>query len=112
MILDMTAIGVLLSLALNSINLIAQLRTILSSGEKKLDERLKAVEHKQLTDAERIQVVEAEIKHMPDRESVQQLQINVAEMKVQLSVMIKSAEATERATRRVEEFLMKKGADK
>lgn len=112
MILDMTAIGVLLSLALNSINLLAQLRTILSSGEKKLDERVTKSEHKLIEHDRRVQTLENEMKHLPDNEMVQKLQIDMAEMKVQLTAMVKSSEATERATRRVEEFLMKKGADK
>jgi len=106
MIFDVTAIAVLISLALNGINLLTQFRTMLSSGEKKLDERLGRVEDKLTKQEQRLQETEAEIRHMPDKETVQKLQIDMAEMKVQLTAMVKSSEATERATRRVEDFLM------
>lgn len=111
MIIDMTAIGVLISLALNSINILVQLRTMLSSGEKKLDERLGKVETWTSALERRVQTAEADIRHMPDKDTVQKLQVDLAEMKAQMTAMVKSSEATERATRRVEDFLIKRGAD-
>lgn len=108
MIFDVTAVAILISLALNGINLLTQFRTMLSQGEKKLDERLKIVEIKQDGLGSRVQTLEGELKHLPDNEMVQKLQIDMAEMKVQLTAMVKSSEATERATRRVEDFLMNK----
>lgn len=54
----------------------------------------------------RIQTVEGELKHLPSKESVYQLQVALTEMKGQITSMAKSSEATERATRRVEEFLL------
>ena len=56
----------------------------------------------------RIQRLEDEMRHMPDKETVHKLQLDLTEMKGQMSTMVKSSEATERATRRVEDFLMSK----
>jgi NADH dehydrogenase FAD-containing subunit len=54
----------------------------------------------------RISKVENDIKHMPDKESVHKLQLDLTEMKGQIGIMAKSSEVTERTTRRVEEFLL------
>lgn len=56
----------------------------------------------------RIQKLEDDMRHMPDKETVHKLQIDLTEMKGQMATMVKSSEATERATRRVEDFLLKK----
>lgn len=58
--------------------------------------------------ASRIQRLEDQIQHLPDKETVHKLQIDLTEMKGQMAAMVKSSEATERATRRVEDFLLKK----
>ena len=57
----------------------------------------------------RLAKVENDLSHMPNTETVHQLQLAITEMKGNMSVMAKSSEATERTTRRVEEFLMQKG---
>lgn len=111
MMLDMTAIGVLISLALNSVNLVATLRSILSAGEKKLEGRVEKVEKNQVDHDRRIQSVESDIQHMPDKDSFQKMQLDLAELKGQINSMVKSSEATERATRRVEDFLLKRGGE-
>ncbi len=91
---------------------------LLSSGEKKLELRLTNTEAEiegRLDKLEetakkhdrRIQTVEAEIKHLPTKESVHQLQVDLTDMKGQMMSMAKTSEATERATRRVEEFLLR-----
>lgn len=56
----------------------------------------------------RIQKLEDDMRHMPDKETVHKLQLDMMEMKGQMGAIVKSSEATERATRRVEEFLLKK----
>lgn len=57
--------------------------------------------------ASKIQKLEDEMRHMPDKETVHKLQLDMTEMKGQMNSIVKSSEATERATRRVEDFLMK-----
>lgn len=59
---------------------------------------------------ERTQTLESELKHMPSKDMVFKLQNDLTEMKGQVATMIKSSEATERATRRVEDFLMNRSA--
>lgn len=54
----------------------------------------------------RLTQVENNVRHMPSKESVHQLQIDLTEMKGAISVMAKSSEVTERTTRRVEDFLL------
>ncbi|MDQ0454703.1 DUF2730 family protein [Rhizobium paknamense] len=111
MILDLTAIASFIAVALSGLNLLALIRNMLSSGERKLDERITKVEGTLIEHDRRVQAVEGELKHMPDKETVQKLQLDMAEMKAQLTAMVKATEATERATRRVEDFLLKRGAD-
>lgn len=95
---------------LSAIALATQVKSILSSGEKKLDERQKTAEKTLIDHDRRIQAIEGELKHLPDKDSVHKLQVDLTEMKGQISTMVKSSEATERATRRVEEFLINRAS--
>ncbi|MFT4162844.1 DUF2730 family protein [Shinella sp.] len=58
--------------------------------------------------ASRIQKLEDELQHLPRKEAVHELQLALTKMEGQIATMVKSSEATERATRRVEDFLMSK----
>lgn len=110
-----------LGLAALVISVGSSLWMIISSGSKRTASEL--IEFKK-ADAEdkkammaaitelgkRTQSLEAEIKHMPSKEMVFKLQNDLTEMKGQVMTMVKSSEATERATRRVEDFLMNRTA--
>lgn len=106
--MDLSIIMPWIGAALSIIALGTQLKAIISSGERKLEERVSKVEVKLIEHDRRVQAVENEMKHLPDRETVHKLQIDLTEMKGQMATMVKSSEATERATRRVEDFLMSK----
>lgn len=106
--MDLSIIMPWVGAALSIIALGTQLKAIISSGERKLEERVSKVEVKLIEHDRRVQAVENEMKHLPDRETVHKLQIDLTEMKGQMATMVKSSEATERATRRVEDFLLKK----
>lgn len=106
--MDLSIIMPWIGAALSIIALGTQLKAIISSGERKLEERVSKVEVKLIEHDRRVQAVENEMKHLPDRETVHKLQIDLTEMKGQMATMVKSSEATERATRRVEDFLLKK----
>jgi translation elongation factor P/translation initiation factor 5A len=106
MILDMTAIGVLLSLALNSINLLTQFRTILSSGEKKLDERLVAAEAKLVEHDRRVQAIEGEMKHLPDHETFHRLELAVEKMSGRLDTMAETLKPIRATSERMNELLV------
>jgi TolA-binding protein len=100
-----------LNLALSSLALLGHAKGYFSSGEKKLEGRVETLERHQVDHDRRIQSVEGEIKHMPDKDSFQKMQLDLAELKGQINSMVKSSEATERATRRVEDFLLKRGGE-
>jgi uncharacterized protein HemX len=95
--------------------------TLISSGAKRTATELEAFKK---TDAEEKKVMmtaitrladrtlalEKDFEHMPDREMVHKLQNDLTELKGQVTTMVKSSEATERAIRRVEDFLMDRTA--
>lgn len=58
---------------------------------------------------ERLQRVENELPHLPNKENVHKQQLDIADMKGEIGIIKKSIEATERTTRRVEDFLMTRG---
>lgn len=73
-------------------------------GKGAKEAAVKLADHEQ-----RLSKVENDLSHMPNTETVHQLQLAISDIKGQMGIMAKSSEATERTTRRVEEFLMQKG---
>lgn len=104
--MDLSIVMPWIGAALSILALLSQIKTALSAGERKLDDRLKGAEDTIIHHDRRIQTVESEIKHLPDKDSVHRLQVDMTELKGHVATMAKSSEATERATRRVEEFLL------
>ncbi|WP_026784223.1 DUF2730 family protein [Pleomorphomonas koreensis] len=101
------------ALALAFIALAGHLKNWLSSGEKDLEKTVaslavdtEATEKKVIEHDRRIQTLEGEVKHLPNKDAVHNLQLDLTELKGHVATMAKSAEATERTTRRVEEFLL------
>ncbi len=105
----MTATEILpyISLALGLIALLGHAKGYFSSGEKTNSTRLDKVETKLVDHDRRIQGVENELRHLPDKDTVNKLQVDMTDLKGQIAIIAKSSEATERATRRVEEFLLR-----
>ena len=63
-----------------------------------------------VTDHEaRLQKIESELPHLPNKENVHKQQLDISEMKGEIGIIKKSIESTERTTRRVEDFLMTRG---
>lgn len=106
--MDLSILMPWIGAALSIIALGTQLKAIISSGEKKLEERVTKAERTLVDHDRRVQRVEDALQHLPNKDVVHQLQIDLTEMKGQMASMVKSSEATERATRRVEDFLMSK----
>lgn len=104
--MDLSIVMPWVGAALSIIALLTQIKSVLSAGEKKLDERLGRAEKTLIDHDRRIQSVETEIRHLPDKESVHKLQVDLTEMKGQIATMVKSTESTERATHRLEQFLL------
>jgi flagellar capping protein FliD len=69
-----------IALLLSSVNLFAAVRTIMSAGEKKLDERLTKVESKLVEHDRRVQAMENEVKHLPDRDTTHRIEMTMAQI--------------------------------
>jgi len=78
----------------------------LTAGSRSNTEELRKVGETLDDHDRRIQGVEQEIRHMPDRETVHRLELTMKDMQAQIAAMAASAEATERTARRVEQFLI------
>lgn len=89
----------------------------LSSGEKKVAADLaahkenQAARDKEADDAtvglaSRVQLIEANMQHMPDLASLHRLELTMKDMQTQMASMVATSAATERTARRVEEFLI------
>ena len=57
----------------------------------------------------RIQHIENELPHLPNKDGIHKQQLDISEMKGEIGIIKKSIEATERTTRRVEDFLITRG---
>lgn len=97
--MDLAPLVPWLSLVALMISVGSSVTMFLTSGAKSNAAKLAEHDH-------RLGTLENDIRHMPSKESVHQLQIDLTEMKGQIGVMAKSSEVTERTTRRVEEFLL------
>jgi chromosome segregation ATPase len=112
-----------IGIVLGAIAILGHAKGFFSSGEKKLAEDLKKTGddiedvddaivgmQKKLTEHDRrIQFVEGEMKHLPDKDGLHKQQLEITEMRGDIGVIKKSIETTERTARRVEEYLLKRG---
>lgn len=95
------------NLVLGVLALLGIAKGYFSSGEKTLTINVKGAETKLIEHDRRIQAIEGELKHLPNKDTVNKLQVDMTELKGDIALIAKSSEATERATRRVEEFLLR-----
>lgn len=106
MTFDLAVISGLVALALSSMNLIAHIRTMMSQGEKKLDERVTKVETKLVEHDRRVQTVESEMKHLPDRDMAHRLELAVEKMSGRLDTMAETLKPIRATTERMNELLV------
>jgi hypothetical protein len=106
MIFDVAAVSGLVALLLSSLNLIAHVRTMLSQGEKKLDERLTKAEHKLIEHDRRVQSLEGEIKHLPDRETAHRLELALTKISGRLDTLDERLNPIAATSGRLQEFLL------
>ncbi|CDZ32200.1 Kinesin protein [Neorhizobium galegae bv. officinalis] len=66
--------------AISVITLLTLLKNMLSSGEKKLEERATKVENKLVEHDRRIQAIESDLKHLPDRETTHRIEMTMAQI--------------------------------
>lgn len=79
-----------ISLAISIITLGTLVRTVMTSGEKALAKRIDEIEDEQEAHDRRIQAVEAEFKHLPDRDSQHRIEINMEKLNGRLDTLTES----------------------
>jgi predicted nucleic acid-binding Zn-ribbon protein len=106
MIFDVAAVSGLVALLLSSLNLIAHVRTMLSQGEKKLDERVTKLEHKLIEHDRRVQTLEGEMKHLPDRATLHTLDVALTKISGRLDTLDERLKPIAATSGRLQEYLL------
>ncbi|MGE6739771.1 DUF2730 family protein [Allorhizobium pseudoryzae] len=112
MTFDLAVISGLVALALSSLNLIAHIRTIMSSGEKKLDDRLTKVELKLVEHDRRVQTIENEMKHLPDRDSQHRMELQLSDMNGKFTALEERLKPIAAVSIRLQEFMLEQANHK
>lgn len=106
MTFDLSLLTALVALALSTLNLVAAVRNIMSEGEKKLAERMAKAEATLINHDRRIQKVENNIEHMPDRETTHRLEITLERMLGRLDTMDEKLKPIAATNTRLQEYLL------
>lgn len=106
MIVDFASVLPWVSGLISIITLLTLLKNILSSGEKKLGEDLTEARKKLIEHDRRIQSIEGEIKHLPDRETTHRMELAMSEINGKLNVMAERLKPIEAIGERLQETLM------
>jgi flagellar biosynthesis/type III secretory pathway M-ring protein FliF/YscJ len=69
------------------------------------DERDEQVQHKLAEHDRRIQAAEAELKHLPDKDSVMELKLSLADLKGTVSTVTESLGSISRTVHRIDDYL-------
>ncbi|MHC2481325.1 DUF2730 family protein [Rhizobium leguminosarum] len=77
---DLAVVTSVVALLLSSVNLFAAVKTMMSAGEKKLDERVTKAESKLVEHDRRIQTLENEVKHLPDRDTTHRIEMTMTQI--------------------------------
>lgn len=80
--------------------------TWLSKGGAAISAKLKQMEEKLIGHDRRIQTIEGELKHLPNKEDVHELRLLVTEIKGQLNTADAELAAVTRTVRRIEDHLL------
>lgn len=106
MSMDLQALMPWIAAVLSISTLLTNIYTIFTSPSRKNAADINKMHGDLVNYDRRIQAIEGEMKHLPSKESVHQLQLALTDMKGQITTMAKSSDATERGMRRVEEFIL------
>lgn len=104
-------------LALAVIALLGHAKGFFSSGEKKLEERVDKLEKRTDATVEKVQQLDSDMKHLPDRDTAHRMEITIERMAGQLATLDKSLQGQLAALdermkpvdalgRRLQEFLL------
>jgi hypothetical protein len=88
---------------------LGQLKAFFSSGEKQLDDRLDKAETKLIDLDRRTQACEAELKHAPDKDTVTDLKIAMAELRGVVATLGETVGSVSRTVHRIDDFLREGG---
>lgn len=77
---DLAVVTSVVALLLSSVNLFAAVKTMMSAGEKKLDERVTKAESKLVEHDRRTQALENEVKHLPDRDTTHRIEMTMTQI--------------------------------
>lgn len=81
----------------------------LDAFKQSTGERFSAIDRTCDEYGSRIQNVESELKHLPDRTMVHDLQLTLKDIQIEMAAIKASTEQSTRTSRRVEDFLMTNG---
>lgn len=112
MIVDFASVLPWVSGLISIITLLTLLKNILSSGEKKLGEDLAEAKKKLVEHDRRIQTIEGEIKHLPDRETTHRMELAMTEISGKLNVMAERLKPIEAIGERLQNTLLNRADTK
>lgn len=112
MIVDFASVLPWVSGLISIITLLTLLKNILSSGEKKLGEDLAEAKKKLIEHDRRIQTIEGEIKHLPDRETTHRMELAMTEISGKLNVMAERLKPIEAIGERLQNTLLNRADTK
>lgn len=95
-----------IALAISSITLFGLVKNLLNSGEKEMKERQDKAEKTLIDHDRRIQTVESEMNHLPDRETTHKMQISMERIAGRLDTMDERLRPIAATNHRLQEYLL------
>lgn len=92
--------------AISLITLATLIKNILSSGEKELQIKVEKAETKLIEHDRRIQTIEGEMKHLPDRDTQHRMELQLAEMNGRFAALEEKLKPIAATSERLHELLM------
>ncbi|WP_422371331.1 DUF2730 family protein [Hoeflea sp.] len=99
-----------LGLALAVIALLGHAKGYFSSGERQIKTDLEAVKVKLIEHDRRIQAAEGELKHLPDKDTVNDLRLTLAQLQGNVSALSESMGSVSRTVHRIDDWLREKNS--
>lgn len=99
-----------LGLALAVIALLGHAKGYFSSGERQIKTDLDAAKNKLIEHDRRIQAAEAELKHLPDKDTVNDLRLTLAQLQGTVTALSESMGSVSRTVHRIDDWLREKNA--
>lgn len=98
-----------LALALAIFSLVGLIKNNLTSGEKELAKEQEEHEKKLIDLDRRVQSVESDLKHLPDREMTHRLELNLEKLSSQVATLNERVKPIAATNERMMELLMEQG---